>query len=190
MNLLDIKIAIADYIRIRKQNKLYKKFKNVGSNVNILPGYDIDGYDKIELGSNIWIGNRCKLSASGGLIIKSGTIISHNIEIWTRNHRYEADDLVSIPFDNEFVNKPVVINENVWIGSRVTIVPGVTIGEGAIIGAGAVVVKDVPPCAVVGGNPAKVIKYRNKEQYYKLKKEGKVYLKLNYNYDVSSKRLQ
>lgn len=50
---------------------------------------------------------------------------------------------------------------------------GVTIGEGAIIQAGAVVVSDIPPCAIAGGAPAKVFKYRNKEHYYKLKQEKK-----------------
>ena len=56
-----------------------------------------------------------------------------------------------------------------WIGSRVIILGGVHIGEGAIIQAGSVVVTDVPPCAIVGGNPATVFKWRNKEHYYKLK---------------------
>ena len=190
MSLLDLKINIADYFRIKEQRKLYKRMKLVGKNVYICKGHDIEGYSKIEIGNNVWIGKNCKMSASGGLIIKSGTIISHNVEIWTSNHRYEDDDLVSVPYDKEFIYKPVTIGENVWIGSRVIIIPGVNIGEGAVIGAGAVVTRDVPPCAVVGGNPAKVIKYRDKEQYYKLKNEDKIYLKLNYNYDVSSKRIQ
>ena len=54
-----------------------------------------------------------------------------------------------------------------------TIVPGVTIGEGAILAAGAVITKDVPPLSVVGGNPAKVIKYRDKEHFEALKQLGK-----------------
>ena len=56
---------------------------------------------------------------------------------------------------------PVNIGNDVWIGARVTILPGVKIGNGAIIGAGSVVTKDVPDFAIVGGNPARVIKYRN-----------------------------
>lgn len=54
--------------------------------------------------------------------------------------------------------KPVKIGNNVWIGGRAVIVPGVTIGDNAVIAAGAVVTKDVPAGAVVGGNPAKIIK--------------------------------
>ncbi len=72
--------------------------------------------------------------------------------------------------------KPVTIADNVWIGCRATIVPGVTINEGAVIASGAVVTKDVPKGAVVGGNPAKVLKYRNMEYYEKLKEQKSFYI--------------
>tara|TARA_R110002073_G_scaffold193268_1_gene352253 strand:- start:244 stop:966 length:723 start_codon:yes stop_codon:yes gene_type:complete len=57
--------------------------------------------------------------------------------------------------------KPVtVLMNDVWVGDGAVIVPGVTIGTGAVIGANAVVLKDVPPYAIVGGCPAKILKYR------------------------------
>ena len=58
----------------------------------------------------------------------------------------------------------VLIGNDVWIGDDVTILGGVRIGDGAVIAAGAVVVKDVPPYAIVGGNPTKIIKYRFPEE--------------------------
>jgi acetyltransferase-like isoleucine patch superfamily enzyme len=58
------------------------------------------------------------------------------------------------------VNRTTNIGNDVWIGSRAILIDGVTIGDGAIIGAGAVVTKDVPPYAIVGGIPARLIKYR------------------------------
>ena len=62
------------------------------------------------------------------------------------------------------------------------ILKGVTIGEGAVIGMGAVVTKDVPKGAVMGGNPAKVIKYRDMERYEQLKQDGKIYLKMKFEH--------
>lgn len=60
-------------------------------------------------------------------------------------------------------NGEVKIENDVWIGVNATILPGVTISNGAIVAAGAVVTKDVPPYAIVGGVPAKIIKYRFSE---------------------------
>ncbi len=54
----------------------------------------------------------------------------------------------------------ITIGDGVWLGARAITLPGVTIGEGAVVAAGAVVTKDAEPWAVVGGNPAKVIKKR------------------------------
>lgn len=55
----------------------------------------------------------------------------------------------------------MTIGNDVWIGTNAVIMPGITVGNGVIIGAGAVVTKDVPDYAVVGGIPAKIIKFRN-----------------------------
>ena len=54
----------------------------------------------------------------------------------------------------------IIVDDDVWIGYGATIMSGVHIGQGAVVAAGAVVTKDVPPYAIVGGVPAKVIKYR------------------------------
>lgn len=60
-----------------------------------------------------------------------------------------------------------VVGNDVWIGESAYILPGVTIGDGAIIGAKSVVTKDVPPYAIVGGNPARIIRYRFDEEIIK-----------------------
>lgn len=57
------------------------------------------------------------------------------------------------------ISRPIHIKEGAWIGFHAIIMKGVTIGKGAVVGAGSVVTKDVPDFAVVGGNPAKVLKY-------------------------------
>lgn len=87
------------------------------------------------------------------------------------SHDYEAGD--KIPYGDKHTIKNVIIDDFVWLGSDVTISGNIHIGEGAIVAIGSVVVKDVPRCAIVGGNPAKIIKYRDIEQFDRLKTEGK-----------------
>lgn len=181
-------IAFADYMERRCLKKLYVQMRSVGKNVHLCKNHSISCLRNLEIGDHVWIGEGFYAKAEGGIRIGSGTIISRNVEIWTSNHYYDADDLQMIPYDRRMVRKPVEIGPNVWIGSRVIILPGVTIGEGAVIGAGAVVAKDIPPCAVAGGNPAKVLKYRDKKIYDELKAQGKIYLDMEYNYDKSSLR--
>lgn len=87
--------------------------------------------------------------------------------IITSNHNYANGE--AIPYDNTYIHKKVVIEDNVWFGNRVLVTGNITIGEGAIVAAGSVVCKNIPPLAVVGGNPAMIIKYRDKSHYNRLK---------------------
>lgn len=182
---LKLKIKIAHKLKLREIRKNFKNIKSLGRNFYIGSNYNISSIEKLEIGENVYIGENFYAKCEGGLSIKSGTIIAKDCEIWTCNHNYHSKDLYTIPYDRRFVYKSVIINENVWIGSRVTIIPGIEIGEGAVIGAGSVVTQNVPPYSVVGGNPAKVIKYRNINQYKELKNNGKIYLDIEYNFDKS-----
>lgn len=113
------------------------------------------------------------IEAQGGVTIGRYFHVGRGLTIFSGNHDYESAE--SIPYGNTSILKPVVIEDFVWCGANVTILPGVTIGEGAVIGAGSLVTHDVPKYAVIGGNPAKVIKYRNEEQFLRLKAEGKFF---------------
>ena len=59
---------------------------------------------------------------------------------------------------------PIVVEDDVWMGENVLVLSGVKIGKGAVVAAGSIVVKDVPPYSIVGGSPAKILKYRFSEE--------------------------
>ena len=113
--------------------------------------------DKTSIGSHAAIGE-CAL-LSGTISLGDYVMMGPHITMYSRNH---AHDRLDIPMNEQGFqdDRPIVIGNDVWIGAYAIILPGVHVGNGAIIGAGAVVTKDVPEYAIVGGNPAKVIKYR------------------------------
>ena len=125
------------------------KYTILGDNVNF-NGMKIGGSGKVSIGNNFHSGMDCLMIS----------------EI----HNY--DNGTAIPYDETFIAKDIVIEDNVWLGERVIILGGVTIGEGAIIQAGSVVVNDIPPLAIAGGHPARVFKHRNEEHYRRLKEQG------------------
>lgn len=82
--------------------------------------------------------------------------------IFTSRHNSTGSRWVDTNSYNEY--KEIYIGNDVWIGQRAMVMGGVKIGDGAVIGAGSVVTKDVPPYAIVGGVPAKIIRYRFKPE--------------------------
>lgn len=130
------------------------------------------------LGKHITIGDYSSFNP-GVLFIGSGEIIigsyihtGQNLTIITSNHEYDQGN--EIPYSSgRTIDKKVIINDFVWIGHNVTILQGDTIGEGAIVGAGSIVTKDVPDYGIVGGIPAKLLKYRDIEHFKKLKARKK-----------------
>ena len=127
----------------------------VGQEVNIEKGAMITS--TMEIGDRSGVGINATIS--GKVVIGNDVMMGPECIIYARNHAFDRTD---IPMREQgfSAEKPVYIGDDVWIGGRVTILPGVHIGKGAIVGAGAVVTKDVPEYAIVGGNPAKIIRYR------------------------------
>ena len=125
---------------------------------------------KLEIGSHAGF-NGFTATGWGGVKIGNYFHSGTNVKIMLGSHDYDHGD--KIPYGKAYTSKQVVIEDFVWLGSDVIISGNIHIGEGAIVAIGSVVVKDVPPYAIVGGNPAKIIKYRDIEHFEKLKKEGR-----------------
>ena len=98
----------------------------------------------------------------GPVFIGKYVMMGPNCTIYTQNHEFSDVNKPMCQQGAQMV-EPVVIDDDVWIGGSVTILPGVHVGHGAILAACAVITKDVPDFAIVGGNPAKILKYRNNE---------------------------
>lgn len=155
-------------------------FRNVNCDINsIIIGPDcntnfvINSPDKLKIENGTVINGYCYINAFGGVKIGKFCHIAKGLTIFSHNHNYNSHS--AIPYDNLDILAPVEIKDFVWCGANVTIVPGVIIGEGVVIGSGTVVTKDVPDYAVIGGNPHRIIKFRDVETFKRLKKENKFY---------------
>lgn len=160
-------------ISIAKERWYTYKYTRCARHISQSCGTGLKVNAKCIFQGKIFLGDNCNFN--GMQVLGNGTVhFGNNFHsgkecmIITSNHNFDFGN--AIPYDNTFILKKITIEDNVWLGNRVTIVGNVTIGEGAIVGAGSVVVKDIPPCAIVGGNPAKIIRYRDVSHYNNLKK--------------------
>lgn len=123
---------------------------------------------KFGMKSVLKIGKDCQINED--VYIQSAEIgdyvlIAQRVAILSVTHLMDRMD-IPIRMQGSTESRPVTIERDVWIGRNAVVMPGVRIGRGAVIGAGAVVTKDVAPYAVVGGVPAKVIKYRKGSKHH------------------------
>lgn len=125
--------------------------------VRVMKGTHFAHFD-IKIGNNVQFGDHCDVATSvhfGNNVLIAGRVCF----VGSHDHIYDVPR--SYIWDNpRGDNGLIVIEDDVWIGNRVTVVGPVKISRGAIIAAGAVVTKDVPPCEIWGGIPAKKIKDR------------------------------
>ena len=110
------------------------------------------------VGNNSELGSNCIIQSN--VIIGDNVIMGPDVKIYSRNHKF---DRLDVPIQKQGKEKLVTeIGNDVWLGANVIITAGNKIGNHTIIAAGSVVTKNVPDYAIVGGVPAKILKYRNK----------------------------
>lgn len=155
--------------------KFEVSFKEKFPDTRIIPTHIFD-LDKVEIGKFSYGDLNVMMWANPNQKLVIGTCVSiakNVLFILGGNHHY--DTVSTYPFSvevlggkedyndptqTELTNGPIIVRDDVWIGTNATIMSGVTINQGAVVAACSVVTKDVPPYSIVGGNPAKIIKYR------------------------------
>ena len=118
--------------------------------------------ERLVLGNHISIGGECYLQARGGITIGDHSILGSRVVVMSHNHDFLAP--TSLPYDEKEILLPVLLGRYVWVGMGSMICPGTTIGDAAVVLMGSVVTKDVPPMAIVRGNPATVVGTRDEER--------------------------
>ena len=142
----------------------YKKMlRGCGSNVRFSALTSDFTYRNVTIGNDVYIGPLALfLCTESQIFIGNKVLFGPHVTIIGGDHRitdvgrFIYDVLDKHPEDDQDVH----IEDDVWIGTNTTLLKGVTVGRGAVVAAGALVTKDVPPYAIVGGVPAKVLKYR------------------------------
>lgn len=152
---------IGDFLRYCILKIFMKKIKTFW----IKDGVTVWFPDKISIGKKTTINEFGVINGAGNIDIGDHVLIGHRTSIVSDSHSFE--DISLEIYRQPKAKKPIKIGNNVFLGCNVTVLPGVTIGDGAVVGAGAVVTRDVPPDAVVAGNPARIIRYRGNNLYEK-----------------------
>lgn len=146
-------------------SRIYRaRFSRVGKNVSFDP-FGVYSYENINIGSSVNLGYRPVLIAGKSkIVIGNHVMFGPQVTIRGGNHRIDLlgryMDMIKNNEKRPEDDPGVVIEDDVWIGTRAIILAGVTIGRGAVVAAGSVVTKSVPAYAIVGGNPAKIIRMR------------------------------
>lgn len=109
------------------------------------------------IGNNSAIGEYSYFGSSGGIVIGNDVIMGQYISFHSENHHFH--DSTKLIREQGVYSKGIRIGNNIWVGSKVTFLDGCRIGDNSVIAAGALVTGEFPPNVVIGGIPAKVLKY-------------------------------
>ena len=158
---MDPYLAIAPDVKLGKDVKLSKFINMYGCEI----GDETKIGACVEVQKGVKVGRRCKISSHTficeGVTIEDEVFVGHNVTFINDVFPRATTDAGGLQTEQDWKCVPTLIKKGASIGSSVTLLCGITIGEKALIGAGSVVTKDVPPHAVVAGNPARVLRIQN-----------------------------
>jgi maltose O-acetyltransferase len=142
------------YKYFRSKYNIHKSFRFNGNRIHFY------GNGEIVIAQNSYVGENTNIQSDDNCIVQigKGCMISHNVRTYSSSAVADQDfskNSIEIKYGN------VLIGNYVWIGANVFINPGVKIGDNAVIGANSVVTKDVVEFSIVGGVPAKLIRFKN-----------------------------
>lgn len=159
--------SLATWIHVAKLVNFYsyahveqRRLLTLGKGLRMSPSVSLRNAERITLGHDVHVGERSCLWAGSGhgrITLGDKALLGPEVYVTASNYGVVWGQAV---MDQPTEEKDVVIGSDVWLGVRATVLAGVHIGEGAIVAAGAVVTHDVPPGAIVGGVPARIIGWR------------------------------
>ena len=157
-------VCIAPDVKLGHNVKLSKFINMYGCTV----GDDVKIGAFVEIQKNASIGNNCKISSHSficeGVTIEDAVFIGRSVTFINDMYPRATAAGGALQTEADWKVDKTVVKKGASIGSGCTVLANVTIGEGAIIGAGSVVTKDVPPNAIVAGNPAKFLRFVTEER--------------------------
>lgn len=147
-----------DYFNTKKS-----KFGYCGKDCNIIPPLHLINPKNLYLFGNNGLNHATIINLNAKFIMKKNSGSAYGLTVVTGNHAMIKGRLYRTITEDEKpigLDQDVTVEEDVWIGCHVTLLSGVTIGRGSIVAAGAVVTKSFPPYSIIGGVPAKLIKFK------------------------------
>lgn len=163
MNELNEFVAIASDVKLGKNVKLSKFINLYGCQVG--DGSRIGAF--VEIQKNATIGRNCKISSHTficeGVTIEDEVFVGHGVTFINDSYPRATNADGRPQTEQDWAVEPTLVKKGASIGSGSTILSKISIGEHAIVGAGSVITKDVPPYAIVAGNPAKILRYQESQ---------------------------
>jgi acetyltransferase-like isoleucine patch superfamily enzyme len=155
--------CIATSVKLGKDVKLSQFINLYGCEVG--DGTKIGAF--VEIQKNATVGKNCKISSHSficeGVTIEDGVFIGHGVMFINDSFPRAVTEGGEMQTEKDWKVERTLIKKGASVGSGSTILANVTVGENALVGAGSVVTKDVPPNAIVAGNPAKVLRFITKD---------------------------